>query len=63
MNNRRSAFVKKGFIALVALAIISMIPSSFAEELIKTITGDTPELAHLEQVPSKDEPVAKEPDP
>jgi hypothetical protein len=63
MNNSRSAFVKKGFIALVALAIISMIPSSFAEELIKTITGDTPETVQVEQVPSSDEPVAKEPDP
>jgi hypothetical protein len=63
MNNSRSAFVKKGFIALVALAIISMIPSSFAEELIKTITGDSPETVQVEQVPSSDEPVAKEPDP
>lgn len=40
-----------------------MIPSSFAEELIKTITGDTPETVQVEQVPSTDEPVAKEPDP
>jgi hypothetical protein len=63
MNNNQSTLVKKGFIALVVLAIISMIPSSFAEELIKTITGDSPELVQVEQVPSKDEPVAKEPDP
>ena len=63
MNNSRSTFAKKGFIALVALAIISMIPSSFAEELIKTITGDSPETVQLEQFPGKDEPVAKEPDP
>jgi hypothetical protein len=63
MNNSRSTFAKKGFIALVALAIISMIPSSFAEELIKTITGDSPETVQVEQVPSADEPVAKEPDP
>lgn len=63
MKKTGPTFVKKGFIALVALAIISMIPSSFAEELIKTITGDSPELAQVELVPSKDEPVAKEPDP
>jgi hypothetical protein len=63
MNYSRSTFAKKGFIALVALAIISMIPSSFAEELIKTITGDTPDTVQVEQVPSTDEPVAKEPDP
>jgi hypothetical protein len=67
MKKTGPTFVKKGFIAVVALAIISMIPSSFAEELIKTITGKDSGSTQVEQI-SKDDnsaelPSDQEPEP
>ena len=67
MKKTGPTFVKKGFIALVALAIFTMIPSSFAEELIKTITGDDSGSTQVEQISKDDDsaevPPDQEPEP
>ena len=70
MKKEKPAFLKKTVLILAAFAVIAMIPSSFADELIQTITETITEtIAQTisdpspDPTPAEDSPPAVEPAP
>lgn len=62
MQLQNYGLLKKVFAALALFAIIFITPSSFAEDLINTLTGESSESAQVETVPAEETP-ADEPLP
>lgn len=61
MQLQNYGLLKKVFAALALFAIIFITPSSFAEDLINTLTGDSSESAQVETVPAEETPAGEPP--
>jgi hypothetical protein len=63
MQLQNYGLLKKVFAALGVFAIIFITPSSFAEDLINTLTGGSSESAQVETVPTEETPAGDQPEP
>jgi hypothetical protein len=61
MKNSRSGAWKKTMLIVALLAIISIIPSSFADELIQTITEEITDLAPAADAPAEESSIVEQP--
>jgi hypothetical protein len=60
MKNSKPAIWKKTMVILASLAVLSIIPSSFADDLIQTLTGGSTDSAPVEQVSAEEAPVGEQ---
>ena len=60
MKNSKPAIWKKTMVILASLAVLSIIPSSFADDLIQTLTGGSTDSAPVEQVSAEENPAGEQ---
>jgi hypothetical protein len=63
MQLQNDGLLKKVFAVLGIFAIIFITPSSFADDLINTITGESSDSAQVETVPTEETPAGDQPEP
>ncbi|MSV38446.1 MAG: hypothetical protein F2913_02925, partial [Actinobacteria bacterium] len=62
MEYGKRPILRKVIAALAVFAIISAIPSSFADEIIKTLTGDSTDSVAVQDESAPGDPSIEQPD-
>jgi len=63
MQLQNQGLLKRVFATLGIFAIIFITPSSFADDLINTITGESSDTAQVEKVPTEETSAGEQPEP